>query len=194
MSTTSFSASPLSQGKWHFLCVTLAWTATITMVALPLCNTFQILFPAAWLHLFPASWEVPAPKVNNTYELTVVPLAYRAAILACGSVTMGLAIWAFWSVRQLFVGFAQGEVFTARALSYLNHIALALLLGEVAGIVLQLPETALATWYLGRGHRSMDLSLGTDDIVNLLLAGGAFVIARVMAEARRIADDNAGII
>jgi hypothetical protein len=43
----------------------------------------------------------------------------------------------------------------------------------------------------GPGHREISLLFGTDDAATLFISGVMLVIARVMAEARRVADENA---
>ena len=191
MSTTAtFATVPFSRGKWHWLCLVLAGLATLALVAGPLESIAHLIFPDTVQSFF--HYEI---VIRNTIHVTgAIPLAYRLGLLLCDSVPTGLAMWCAWSMRQLFLGFARGEVFTASALRYLNHTALALLLSEITDILMQAPETALATWTLGHGKRAISLGLGDGDIATIFIAGAAFIIARVMAEARRIADENAGIV
>jgi len=188
--TTAFTTPSISTSKWRWLCLALAWVATLGAVVSPLVNIAATLLPDTLGHLLHQTIQI-----RKAMPITgAVPLPYRVGILACDSLSIGFGMWAFWSMRQLFLGFARGEVFTATALRHLNHIALALLLSEVADLLMQGPETLLASWVLGPGKRAIELGLGTDDFSNLFLAGVAFIIARVMAEARRIADENASIV
>jgi len=188
--TASLTAPAFSKGKWHWLCLALAGLASLSLVVEPLGSIACAIFPdtvASLLHQ-----EI---VIRTTVHVTgAIPLPYRLGLLLCGAVPTGLGMWCSWSMRQLFLGFARGEVFTPRALAHLNHAALALLLSEITDILMQAPETALATWTLGPGKRAISLGLGSGDITTLFIAGTAFIIAGVMAEARRIADENASIV
>jgi hypothetical protein len=194
LSATFSPAASLSTGKWRLLCLMLGWLALFVMVVTPLSDAAQILYPAAWQRMFPASWDVPPVKLHDVLDLRTVPMVYRTGILLCELVTIALAMWCLWSMHRLFLSFARGEVFTATALRHLNQIALALLLGEIADILSLLPESLLASWSNGPGHHDIMLNITGEDISSLLWIGTAFVIARVMADARRIADDHAEIV
>ena len=54
------------------------------------------------------------------------------------------------------------------------------------------------TWFLARSHTlphgGWQLSLGYDDLELLFMAGVAYVIARAMAEAKILADENAAFV
>lgn len=123
-----------------------------------------------------------------------IPLQYRIDALACEAVPLGFTVWAMWSLRQLFVNYAKGEVFSPEPLHHLNNVANALFLGVLAEFVMQAPISYILTWYLGPHHRSISLSFGSNDAAWLFIAGSVLVIARVMAEARRVADENAAFV
>jgi hypothetical protein len=59
---------------------------------------------------------------------------------------------------------------------------------------MQAPLTYLISMHNPPGHRFMSIGFGSDDVDMLFLAGVTFVIARVMAEARRVAEENAGFV
>lgn len=183
---TRHSLSAPAFGKWRWLCLALAWVATLGLVALPLINSVMILFPEAMS--FPI-------KIRDTLVITdAIGMPYRLGILACALIPIGIGMWGMWSLRQLFLDFSRGQVFTARALRHLNHIALALLLGEIADFLVLAPQSLLASWPHGAGHREISLGGSPDDLGSLFLAGVAFIIVRVMAEAQRIAADHAEIV
>jgi hypothetical protein len=66
--------------------------------------------------------------------------------------------------------------------------------GVIAGVVMQGPISLALSWPLGHGHRAISIGFGSNDIGGLFVAGVVFVIARVMAEARRVAEENAGFV
>jgi len=123
-----------------------------------------------------------------------IPLQYRVDALICEAVPLGFTVWAMWSLRQLFANYAKGEVFSPKPLRHLNNVANALFLGVLADFVTQAPISYILTWYLGPHHRSISLSFGSNDAAWLFIAGTVLVIARVMVEARRVADENAAFV
>jgi Protein of unknown function (DUF2975) len=123
-----------------------------------------------------------------------IPLALRLEALACEAVPLGFTVWAMWSLYRLFASYAQGRVFSPEPLRYLNNVASALFLGVLAEFVMQAPISYLLTWYLGPHHREISLSFGSNDAAWLFIAGTVLAIARVMAEARRVADENAAFV
>ena len=123
-----------------------------------------------------------------------VPIQYRIDAMAIELVPVGFAVWALWSLSRVFANYAQGRVFGPEPLRHLNRLAVALFASVVADIAAQMPITALLSWHLGPHHREISLSLGSDDVSRLFIAGAVLVIARVMAEARRMADEHAGFV
>ena len=182
MTSTHFSISD----KWRWLCLGLAWVATAALVAAPLIEIASFLFPDA----------MPFPvKVREVLVVTsAIPFPSRLGMLACDFVSTGFGMWLLWSLQQLLLGFTRGEIFTAGALRHLHYIALALLLGTITDILALAPESFIATWRNGPGHREISVGLGGGDFTSLFLVGVAFVIAGVMAEAGSIAADNAEIV
>jgi hypothetical protein len=172
-------------GKWRWLCWALAGLAVVGLIVAPLCSFIAALFPQL-LPVLDIRSSIPDTR-------TVLP-AYRILIFLCDLIPTGFGMWVLWSMMCLFLGFIRGEVFTTKALRYLNHVALGLLLSEITHVLILAPETLLATWANGPGHRAVSVSLGSSDIEGLFIAGTAFVIARVMADARAIAAENAEIV
>jgi hypothetical protein len=123
-----------------------------------------------------------------------VPFGLRLAALACEAAPTAFVLWALWSLRRLFLRYAAGDVFSNETLRLLNNVAVALFAQVVVGFAMQAPISLLLSWAAGHGHRSISLSLGSDDVFSLFLAGAVLVIARVMAVARRMADENESFV
>ncbi len=64
----------------------------------------------------------------------------------------------------------------------------------IANFVVQAPISLALTWSLGHGHRAISLGFGSGDVSTLFMAGVVLVIARVMTEALRVADENAAFV
>jgi len=123
-----------------------------------------------------------------------IPLQFRVGALLCEVVPLGATVWAMWSLRQLFASYAQGRVFSPEPLRHLNNVATALFLGVITDFAMQAPISYLLSLHNPPGHREISLSFGTSDAAWLFIAGTVLVIARVMGEARRVADENAAFV
>ena len=123
-----------------------------------------------------------------------IPLSYRVEALACETVPLGFTVWVMWSLSRLFANYADGKVFSSEPLRYLNNVANALFLGVLADFVMQAPISYLLSLANPPGHHEVSLSFGSNDAAWLFIAGTVLVIARVMGEARRVADENAAFV
>lgn len=166
------------------------------MSVLSLAGMVILTAVVIWIFLEPERTQFLVLKLNHVGDglNAAVPLAARLEALALELVPTGLAAWALWSLAQVFACYARGKVFSAEPLRHVNHLAIALFASVVIDIGLQVPITALLSWHLGPHHRYASLSFGSDDVSRLFVAGAVLVIARVMDEARRMADENAGFV
>jgi hypothetical protein len=166
----------------------MAWLSTAGFLIVPGIVIYMFLDPghSQWLMF---NMDHLGATLNGA-----VPLQFRLAALACALAGVGFTMWALWSLRQLFLKYAAGEVFSQEALRYLNNVAVALFAGVIVDFAMQAPISFLLTWSLGHGHREISLGFGSGDVATLFMAGVVLVIARVMAEARRMADENAGFV
>ena len=157
----------------------------------------MIIIPVlvAPVFLRPDSTQFLMLRLDHVGDLTsAIPLQYRLGALGCEAVPLAFTIWAMWSLRQLFARYATGQVFSPEPLRYLNNVATALFLGVLADFVMQAPISYLLSLHNPPGHREISLGFGTNDAAWLFIAGTVLVIARVMAEARRVADENAAFV
>ena len=125
---------------------------------------------------------------------SAIPFGYRIAALVVEMIPTGLLVWTLLELRRLFLFYARGEVFTAVALRALNRVAMLLFWQVAVAFVAEAPTSVLLTWANPPGHRELSLDLSSHDVAMLFVAGVAFVIARVMAEARRMADENESFV
>jgi hypothetical protein len=166
----------------------MAWLATIGAVLLPLLDAVLYVAPGAYKTLSLGADHM-GPMLNDG-----VPLFYRLAGLAFSLGAEAFTVWALWSLRTLFLRYAAGEVFSPAALKALNDVAVALFASVVVGFAVRAPISLLLTWPLGPGHRSLLFEFGSDDVTTLFIAATVLVIARVMHEAGRIAEEHAKFV
>jgi len=166
----------------------MAWLSICGFFVLPACVIYAFLEPdnSRWLMM----------HFNHGGESMTgaTPLEFRLAALACALVPTAFTMWALWSLRRLFLLYAAGSVFSHEALSALNQVAVALFASVIVSFISGAPITALLSWPNGPHHREISLSFGSDDVATLFIACTVLVIARVMAEAQRVADENAKFV
>jgi hypothetical protein len=166
----------------------MAWLSLLGMIVIPALVIAIFLHPDTTQFLMFRFDHLGAELTDR------IPIQYRVYALACEAVPLGLTVWAMWSLRQLFANYAEGRVFSPEPLRNLNNVATALFLGVLAEFVMQAPISYLLSLHNPPGHREISLSFGTSDAAWLFIAGTVLVIARVMAEARRVADENAAFV
>ncbi len=166
------------------------------MAVLAMLGIIVVPVIVAAIFLYPGPTQFLMLNISHVGgKLTeAVPIQYRIDALFCEALPIGLTVWALWSLRQLFSNYADGRVFSAEPLRHLNHVATALFLGVLADSLMEVPVTYLLTVHNPPGHREISLSFGSNDVVWLFIAGTVLVIARVMGEARRVADENAAFV
>jgi hypothetical protein len=164
----------------------MAWLATIGMVLTPLADAAVYLWPGTREGL-----NLNADHMDGLLS-EAVPLPFRlgALVFSLGAAT--LTMWVLWSLRGLFLSYARGEVFTPAALRLLNNVAVALFASVVVTFAMHAPISLILSWAVGKPVISLDF--GSGDVATLFTAGVVLVIARVMVEAGRIAEENAKFV
>jgi len=120
-----------------------------------------------------------------------------AARLRCFAVSLlPLSLWlaALWQLWQLFGRYRLGEVFSLRAVSHVRRFAWSLLALALVDPLSRALMTVAITLDNPVGKRQLALWLGSSDYQLLLCAAVFVTIARVMAEALRVADENRGFV
>ena len=101
--------------------------------------------------------------------------------------------WAMWEARALFRTLGKGDFFASdlpRRLTRLGYLGLA---GSLGGIVVRTLMAFISTVHVAPGPQ-LSIAITSADYVCVIAALQLIVFARVMHEARRIADENQGFI
>ncbi len=120
-------------------------------------------------------------------ELT--PLAYWGSLVA-SSLPFALGLAALVVTRRLFLGYARGEIFTAQAARRLGSLGTLLLAGVGAGVVARTLAVLALTWENPPGQRQLAISFDSQDFGLAVLALLLMVVAWVLGEAARLAEEN----
>jgi len=99
-------------------------------------------------------------------------------------------MWGLFQLRGLFLCYAAGDVFSQAASRFLSRFALALLLDAGAKVLSRTVQVLLLTMDSPPGQRALSIGISSDEIGKVFLGVTFMVVAWVMAEAAKVADEN----
>ncbi|MFH0133486.1 DUF2975 domain-containing protein [Variovorax sp. VaC1] len=159
----------------------------VGIVLLVVQPVLLLAFEHPWLDLFGAGSFLGLPTAPADG-----PARWRTALVSL--LPVGGGLYALRQLWRLFGEYGHGRVFGKTAQDALVHFAWAvLLLALLLPLARGLMTVALS---IGNppGQRFMSISIAWFDCLHILFGAVLVAIARVMAEARRLADDNAGFV
>lgn len=165
----------------------MAWLVT---------TAFWLVIPSLALYVlaFPEQLPYHGWVAMAGFKPRPLPPLVAAAVFGALTVVSLPALWGLWELKRLFEGFASGAIFTVGAASRLRHCGYALMVAAMLSPIGSLLLSAALSLDLPKDGRALVISFSTDDLVLLLIGGVLLVIARVMGEAARIAEENAGFV
>lgn len=147
----------------------------------------------AWVWLVPGHVHDEL-KLSAGVEIDQMALHTRVlgglwTLLPVGIVGLGLLrLW------QLFGEYGLGRVFSHRALVSLRGFARCVLATAFATPLYGAVLSVIVTFDRAPGTRQLNLQFSSTDYTMLLIGAVLLAIATVMAEAARVAEDNAGFV
>ncbi len=156
------------------------------MVALPLLLTLAWALLPALGPGWPPYAGLPIPP-DPAVELMLA--GYLVLLVPLAVLLRGVQ-----RLRRLFQRYAAGEVFSTRTADCLAGFARAVLLWAVLQPVASALAGMLLTLDNPPGERALALSLGTGELGAVAIALVLLVIARVLREASRLAEENAAFV
>ena len=147
----------------------------------------------AWIWLVPGHAHT---QVKEAAGIDIDQLALHTQVAAALWTLVPIAIWlvALQRLWQLFGEYAQGRVFSHRALVSLRGFARCALATAFAEPVYGAVLSVIVTFDRKPGTRELNLSFSSNDYTMLLIGAVLLAVANVMAEAARVAEDNAGFV
>jgi hypothetical protein len=107
---------------------------------------------------------------------------------------VALGLWAVWQLWCLFGEFGAGRIFGLAAQRRLAALARGLLAMALWGPLQRTVIGLALTWGNPPGQRMLVLGIGMEDYLALVSGAVLLATATVMAEAARLADENAGFV
>lgn len=130
----------------------------------------------------------------NAVALGELDLPKRLGAVVLSLIPMSLLIWGLLRVRQSFMAFAEGAIFSSRAITGLRDFAIG-----VGGSALIKPAiTALLslylTWSAPAGSRQMVIQFGSDTALFVLFAATFLAATWTMQRAAALAEENSQFV
>jgi hypothetical protein len=146
------------------------------------------------------TWAVPEHALVHMKDVASVcnppGLTTSAHVLgaAWSLLPLGMSLLGLQRLWGLFGEYAQGRVFSHRALLYLRDFARCIVALSIISPIYGAVLSVIATWANAPGTRELNLDVTSDDYVMLLFGAVLLAISSVMAEAARVAEDNEGFV
>ena len=169
----------------------------VSRAMMHICTASFVLIPAvlalAWAnfdlilrHAPPvAGLRLPA---GGPGALSLV-LGFLVSLVASGILLFGL-----WRLRRLFHLYSDGRIFTAENAHCLRSFAWALVVFAVTKPLFGALLSVVVTWRNPPGQRALALSFGSNEFGVAFVGVLLLVIAWIMREGCRLAEDNAQIV
>ncbi len=175
-----------------------------------LCQMIRIggaVFVSGVLMIYVLTWFWPGvnqlhhpvmPKFHlaglGIHTLSSLPIGDRLLLSAISVPYLGVLVWAFYRLDKMLRGFLRGEFFERETVGHLRAFAGLLLLAKLLSLAAMHARVAVFAHVLGHHDGRAVINLSSDDMAVLLMCALFFLIARMMEEGRRIAEENKGFV
>lgn len=189
MSSQPFQSNPPAPADpLRRLASIMAGASLVVMVLIPLG------YGLAWAGLFPLGEPM---GVRGAMAFILRPETGAAEKLLGFSLCMipqAALLYGLWRLRQMFLGIRGGLVHAPDAALQMRGFARALLAYAILAFFISAPLMALITWHNPPGERMISLSIGEGDLQVYFLIALFYTLAHILAEAIRLARENAEFV
>jgi hypothetical protein len=163
------------------------WTAIAAMAGIVLVAGYSLSHQTD-------NWKV-TPTANVTAHACASPESGRDPQLALwlGLLPEAALFYGLIRLAQMMRACERGEIFSMRVSRYLQSFSLAIVIVQLLNITLPLQIVGLRA-LLGRPNSDLGVTATGEQLWSLLLATLFLVLAQILKEAARIAEDNASIV
>ena len=158
------------------------------------------------LAYFLLAWVAPEPTQIGSVAMSFYPRGMASSAVAgltpglrwagalCALPALLLLGYALLRLDRMLQACAGGQMFALRTVGHMKAFA-ASLLGTLVLTVIE-PALRALVWRLGFGGppRAVNVGVSSEELMLVLICALFFVVASMMHEARRIAEDNEGFI
>ncbi|MBL8644598.1 MAG: DUF2975 domain-containing protein [Rhodospirillaceae bacterium] len=168
----------------------LGWVCLALMIFLPLWVV------AGWLS-FDTWGSTMASRLGIARDYAVPETLSAEQVMLGITVTMApvsTMIFGLWNLRKLLAGFGAGRIFTLENTRALKIFAWSVLMVIVVQFLTDGLLSMVLTLNNPPGQRVLALGLSSDQVVAFFFGAVFVLIARVLEEGRKLADENASIL
>jgi hypothetical protein len=122
--------------------------------------------------------------------MATLPVADRVLLAAISLPYLAALVWAFYRLGMMLRGFERAAFFERATVGHLRAFAGYLLLAKALSLLAMHLRVLVFEHLRGDGKAQLMVNLSTDDMAVLLMCALFFLIARMMEEGRRIAEEN----
>jgi hypothetical protein len=169
------------------IAMAVKWTAIAAMVCIVLVAGYSLLAQTTTWTMTPTP-SVTAHAQASPNSETDPQLALWLELLPEAALFYGLI-----RLVQMMRACERGEIFSTRVSTHLQAFSMAIVIAQLLDITLSLQIVALRA-LLGRANTGVGLTATGDQLWSLLLAALFLVLAQILKEAARVAEDNASIV
>ncbi len=159
----------------------------LLMVSLP------VMLVGFWMNLdqlVPAlAQQTGLPIRAQSLQPTTLGLGF-----ACMAVPMAVLLYGIWRLYCLFGLYRQAQFFTRANAHHLLVFATTLFINVLLAPVVSGLLSVILTWHNPPGQKALSIGLGSQHLAALFVASAFMVIAWIMLEGKKLADENAEII
>jgi hypothetical protein len=168
----------------------LGWLCLVLMIALPVGAV--LTWTTLWGELGHA-YAVRAGVKDHLIPAALTPVQQVAGVVVT-LVPAGLMIVGLVWLRRLFAAFAAGRVFSSDNTRAIRVFAWSMIGVHVAQVFALGLSSMIITMLNPPGQRLLAFGIGSDQVLAIFVGAVFVLIAHVLEEGRRIADDNAAIV
>ena len=155
-------------------------------------------FCLAWLYSGPLAigpWTMRVqPADLSMAAVQALPKLQRWLAASLASISLGCLFYAALRLHRMLQCAAQGTFFSGQSIAHWRAFAGAMLCSVLASI-LQLPlREVLFRLFWGSGPYPLKLSISSQDVQLVVVCGVLYLVASMMQEGQRLANENAGFI
>lgn len=161
-----------------------------------LANILMVFIPlgcvAYWASFNSVGWPMPNALAGLIQKPCDSRMLFTGFIVSC--LPCGLLLYAVYQLRQLFGLYRDGQVFTSKNCKYLRHLGYAMLAWLPIGLLFDTMLSVAVTLQNPPGQHYLSVSLHTMDVVVFMIGAVFVVLAWVMGEGARIAEEQAQFV
>lgn len=110
------------------------------------------------------------------------------------SLPLWLLLVGVWHAKACFSRFAQGQVFTAEAAAGLRRVAGWVAAAALSALMGSMLASVILTLHHPTGQRMLAVGIGSDHLVTLFFAALVWLMADVIGQGQKLAEENQGFV